>query len=111
VQTAFAALKNAHTSSVTLLFSHPEIRQDILHDGFPIVSSAPFTQHIHDQINHRWDFSTVADYIRKAPPYTIVESGAVLNYVSRAMRLTRGKLLKQDDWSDWQRSEYLQLDQ
>ena len=27
------------------------------------------------------------------------------------MRLTRGKLLKQDDWSDWQGSEYLQLNQ
>ncbi len=27
------------------------------------------------------------------------------------MRLTRGKLLKQADWSDWQNSEYLQLDQ
>jgi hypothetical protein len=27
------------------------------------------------------------------------------------MRLTRGKLLKQTNWSDWQTSEYLQLDQ
>ncbi len=27
------------------------------------------------------------------------------------MRLTRGKLLKQDDWTKWQESEYLQLDQ
>ena len=65
-QTAFAALETAHNSSVTLLLSHPEIQQDISHDGLPIVSSAPFTQHIHDQINHRWDFSTVADYLRKA---------------------------------------------
>ncbi len=41
----------------------------------------------------------------------IVESGDVLNYVTRVMRLTRGKLTQQDDWSDWQHSEYLQLDQ
>jgi hypothetical protein len=27
------------------------------------------------------------------------------------MKLTRGKLLQQDDWTDWQDSEYLQLDQ
>jgi hypothetical protein len=27
------------------------------------------------------------------------------------MRLTQGRLLKQDDWMDWQDSEYLQLDQ
>ena len=27
------------------------------------------------------------------------------------MKLTRGKLLSQNDWTDWQDSEYLQLDQ
>jgi hypothetical protein len=27
------------------------------------------------------------------------------------MKLTRGKLLRQDDWADWQESEYLQLNQ
>ena len=27
------------------------------------------------------------------------------------MKLTRGKLRKQDDWNDWKDSEYLQLDQ
>ncbi len=53
----------------------------------------------------------MADYLRKAPPYNIVESGDVLNYVTWIMGLTRGKLLKQADWSDWQNSEYLQLDQ
>jgi hypothetical protein len=112
-QQAFVALAQTGVTSVTLLFSHPEIRQDTSHNGLPIVSSAPFTQHIHDQLNHCWDFLTVAEYLRKAPPYEIVESGDIINYdyVRRAMRLTRGKLLKQDDWSDWQGSEYLQLDQ
>jgi hypothetical protein len=40
-----------------------------------------------------------------------VGSGDVLNYVTRVMKLTRGKLLRQDDWSEWQTSEFLQLDQ
>ncbi len=53
----------------------------------------------------------MADYLRKAPPYNIVESGDVLNYVTWVMHLTRGKLLKQANWLDWQNSEYLQLDQ
>ena len=112
-QQAFTALAQNGVTSVTLLFSHPEIRQDSSLNGLPIVSSAPFTQHIHDQLHHCWDFLTVAEYLRKAPPYEIVESGDIINYdyVRRAMRLTRGKLLKQDDWSDWQGSEYLQLDQ
>ena len=52
-QEAFAQLIADGTSNITLLFSHPEIRQDISHDGLPIVSSAPFTQQIHDQMNNR----------------------------------------------------------
>jgi hypothetical protein len=27
------------------------------------------------------------------------------------MQLTRGKLMKQDDWTEWNESEHLQLDQ
>jgi hypothetical protein len=99
-QSAFQALYTAGTPSVTLLFSHPELRRDISNNGLPIISSAPFTQQTHDQLNHRWDFATVADYLRKAPPYKVVNSGDVLNYVTRVMKLTRGKLLRQDDWDD-----------
>jgi hypothetical protein len=95
----------------TLLFSHPEIRQAISHDGLLIVSSALFLQHVHNQMNKHWNFSTVADYLRKAPPYQVVDNGNVLNYVTWVMNLTRGKLLQQEDWTDWQESEYLQLDQ
>ncbi len=62
-------------------------------------------------MNNCWDFSTVADHIRKKPPFRVVEDGLVLNYVSKAMKLTRSKLLQQQDWSDWQDSEYLQLNQ
>ncbi len=31
--------------------------------------------------------------------------------VTKVMKLTRGKLMKQADWSDWNKSEHLQLDQ
>ncbi len=40
-----------------------------------------------------------------------MDLGEVLNVVNQAMQLTRGKLLKQLDWSDWQNSEFLQFDQ
>jgi hypothetical protein len=110
-QDAFILAIASGSHVVTLLFSHPEIRQDILHEGLPIVSSTPFLQHVHDQINKHWDFSTVADYLRRAPPYQVVDDGDVLNYITRVMKLTRGKLLQQDDWTDWQELEYLQLDQ
>jgi len=63
---AFQQLSSNGITSVPLLFSHPEIRQDISHDGLLIVSSAPFTQHIHDQLNNQWDFLMVVDHLRKA---------------------------------------------
>jgi hypothetical protein len=62
-QDAFARKANSGAQTVTLLFSHPEIRPNISHDGLPIMSSAPFHQHIHDQINNRWDFDTVAEHL------------------------------------------------
>jgi hypothetical protein len=37
--------------------------------------------------------------------------GGVLNTVTRVMKLTRGKLIKQPNWDAWLASEYLQLDQ
>ena len=40
-----------------------------------------------------------------------IDEGGVLNQVTRANQLTRGKLMKQDDWTDWESSEFLQLDQ
>jgi hypothetical protein len=51
-QDAFAALSPAGTTHVLLLFLHPIVRQDISHDGLPIVSSAPFTQDVHNQLNN-----------------------------------------------------------
>jgi hypothetical protein len=53
----------------------------------------------------------VAAALRKTCCFKVVECGHVLNYVTRVMRLTRGKLLCQDDCSDWQASEFLQLNQ
>ena len=109
---AFRLLDLSGLPSTTLLFAHPEIRPNLLHDGLPIVSSVPFTQHVHDQLNNRWEFTTVMDHLRTCALATQhVNSGGVLNMVNRVMRLTRGKLLKQPDWGDWQESEYLQLNQ
>ena len=110
-QDAFATLSLAGTTRVILLFSHPIVRQDISHDGLPIVFSAPFTQVVHVQLNNCWDFTTVAKHVRSGHPYQLIHDGDVLNCVTKAMKLTRGKLIQQTDWSDWQDSEFLQLNQ
>jgi hypothetical protein len=47
----------------------------------------------------------------KAPRWDIVIDGDVRNVVTKVMKLTWGELMKEDDWTDWNESEHLQLDQ
>jgi hypothetical protein len=75
------------------------------------MSSGAFHQQTHDQINNRWDFTSVANHLRCTPKYTLVDNGGVINCTTKVMKLTRRSLLRQDDWNDWQESEYLQLNQ
>ncbi|MBZ5782196.1 hypothetical protein, partial [Klebsiella aerogenes] len=65
---AFDLLCTSNATSVILLFSHPEVRPNLSQDGLPIVSSAPFSQLTHDQLNNRWEFSTVAEHLRTCKP-------------------------------------------
>jgi hypothetical protein len=105
----FQALHNSGLTSTTLLFAHPEVRLNLSHDDLPIISSAPFSQATHDQLNNRWEFTTVANHLRSCrPTHSTVVSGGVHNVITKVMKLTRGKLLKGPDWDDWQSSEYLQ---
>ena len=83
---AFQELSASAVPLVTLLFSHPEIWQDISHDGLPIISSAAFSQQTHDQLNKRWDFSTKAEHLQKAPPNDVVMDGNVLNTTMKVMK-------------------------
>jgi hypothetical protein len=94
-----------------LTFTHPELSPDISHNGLPIISRNNFTQLTHNQLNNRLDLLDAGPRFRRVRKYSIVESGDVRQYVTRVMKLTRGRLLKQDDWKDWQDSEYLQLNQ
>jgi hypothetical protein len=93
---AFSTLQDTGCTHAPLLVAHPEICPDILWRGLPIVSSTPFfTQQIHDQLNDRWEFSTVANHLRRDPSYKIVNDGGVLNVILWVMKLTHGKLIKQ----------------
>jgi hypothetical protein len=112
VHKAFELLSLSHAKSCTLTFSHPEISPDISQHGLPIISCDDyFLQFTHDQLNNRINLIERGLLVRQSRKYDIVESGDVRQYTMRVMRLTRGCLLKQDDWIDWQRSEYLQLNQ
>ncbi len=110
-QSIFCCLSNANSSGCTLLFSHPEITPDISSSGLPIMSRSDFSQLTHNQLNNRVNLLEDGLRILRTRSYDIVESGDVCQYVTRAMRLTRGKLIQQDDWSDRQASEFFQLNQ
>ncbi len=110
VHTALAASLDKDPSC-PLLFAFPKIRQEVLHDGLPIMTTGDFSQATHDQLNDQWDYFTLSPRMKHAASYSIGESGDVLNYMTWVMHLTWGKLLKQQDWQDWQNLEFLQLDQ
>jgi hypothetical protein len=93
-QKAFQCLLDIGTPLAVLLFSHPKIRPDMTHDGLPIVSSIPFHQHVHNLMNCCWDFESVAEYLRKALPYTLVDDGNVLNCVTKVMKLLKANSFK-----------------
>jgi hypothetical protein len=64
-----------------------------------------------DQISDRWTPQSQQPPVHpKNPTWDIVVDDDVQNVVTKAMKLTRGKLLKQDDWTEWNESEHLQLD-
>jgi hypothetical protein len=69
-------LVDSGDTTVVLLFSHPELRPNLSHNGLPIVSSAPFTQQVHDQLNNHWEFTTVVEHLKSTrPTYHIADSG------------------------------------
>ncbi len=110
-QAAFASFCDATAMDCTLVFSHPEISPDISNRGVPIMSKDSFSQFTHNQLNNRIDLLNSGPTLRRIRCYNIVLSGNVQQYTTRVMRLTRGRLLQQTDWEDWQHLEYLQLNQ
>ena len=111
-----AALAAVTSSETSLLFAHSEIRHGLSNAGIPLVNM--------DQLNNRhqlkdYDYvpeGLTPDTLFNSPvaarvSWVCVDGGGVLNSMTRANRLTRSKLLRQEDWNDWQASKYLQLDQ
>ena len=96
VKAALSTLSKHPRPTCLLTFSHSEIKHDLANDHIPQLNV--------DQLNSRnmfQDFSMPEDAIHK-PTATIYWDGDVFNYVSLAMKLTRGQLLKDNDWDVWQ---------
>lgn len=108
VKRVFASIP-FRTPSIWLTFSHPEIKHGLTNDGIPQCNI--------DQLNPRLMFDQFNPEHFTAPAMPrdhhidTVYSGDVFNYVSLAMKFTRGKLIKEEDWPEWNSSEHSQLDQ
>jgi hypothetical protein len=113
-QAAFASLSGHNVLDCTLVFCHPKVSPNISNRGVPIMSCddfSDFSQYTHNQLNNCADLLDGDPLVLRMRCYDIELSGDVRNYTTRVMRLTRGCLLQQNDWTDWQHSEYLQLNQ
>ena len=107
VERILADLVSRDEPSCHLTFSHPEIRHGLTNDGIPQVNL--------DQLNPRHEFDDQFEIpdipVARSANAKIKLDGDVFNFTSLAMKLTRGKLLKDKEWTVWQGSEYKQLDQ
>jgi len=110
-QSAFRILSDNNAHSCLLTFTHLDFSPDISHNGLPIVSRDDFSHLTHDPLNNWLDLLAAGPRLPRVQKYSIVDSGDVRQYITRVMRLTRGCLMKLDDWTDWQHLEYLQLNQ
>ncbi len=97
------SLPHAARGICRLLVRSADLRDGLTNEGIPQLSLV--------QLNPRHffaippDVSPLANWVYKS------WDGGVLQYLTRASKLTCGTLLKQHDWDDWQQAEFLQLDQ
>ncbi len=61
------------------------------------MSKSDFSQFTHDQLNNRIDLIEDGLRVQRMPKYSVMESGDVLNYTTRIMKLTHGKLINRDN--------------
>jgi hypothetical protein len=94
----FKKAKLYNKDKCTITLAHPEIKSGLTSKGIPQL-------HI-DQLNPK--FILNLEHLVKQP-VPKMESGGVWHYTFN--KLTRGNLIKQDDWHEWQASEWKQLDQ
>ena len=110
VETALLQLATAGATTCNLLFSHSEIKHGLTNEGIPQVNI--------DQLNPCLSFGDypIPENIPKAMSTNVRtiwdnKGGVQEWYDAVTYKLTRGKLIKQDDWTEWQQSEFAQLDQ
>jgi hypothetical protein len=107
------SLATAGSRKCQLLLAHSALRDGLVETGIPQINV--------DQLNNRFslrdtDVMTQEQFDRwfaslPSSFYEIVDAGGVLNFTTESHKLTRRILMTQDDWSDWEQSEWKQLDQ
>jgi hypothetical protein len=112
VSDAFLLLATDGSPKATILMQHNAIRDGLVESGIPQVNV--------DQLNSRFAFDNIEVmtqaqfdcWFSSLPTcfYELVEDGGVLNLTTACHKLTRRVLLQQDDWNDWEQSEWKQLD-
>jgi hypothetical protein len=99
VSTILNNCKLRNQSHCKIIFSHSQIKEGLTSEGIPQINI--------DQFNPR--FIMNLDHIIRQEPELIRDGGGVFQY--SFSKLTRNKLMRQDDWNEWQQAEWLQLDQ
>jgi hypothetical protein len=113
ITTCLLRLAATGSKQCRLLFAHSALRDGLVETGIPQINV--------DQLNNRFSFQDIDvmtqeqfdRWFSSLPTsfYELVDAGGVLNLTTSCHKLTRRTLLEQHDWSDWEQSEWKQLDQ
>ena len=108
VNEAFEALLSEKAKTCEITLAHPEIKHGLTEDGIPQVNL--------DQLNPRRSLigpPILPPIIKQATPAPVYdrEGDVYIDGLPEVNKLTRGKLMKEDDWPEWKLSEWTQLDQ
>jgi hypothetical protein len=113
IKNALLSLAALGSKKCSILMAHSALRDGLVETGIPQVNV--------DQLNNRYSFPDIDvmtqgqfdRWFASLPSsfYEIVPDGGVLNLVTASNKLTRRILMTQDDWADWEESEWKQLDQ
>jgi hypothetical protein len=101
VHQVFHDLSLSRTASCILLFAHSELSHGLSNKCLPLLHHNQIPQLSIDQLSNRWT-STLQPPpdLPKAPTWDIVIDGDVWNVITKVIKLTWGKLMKQDNWTD-----------
>ena len=118
IKEALKSLDAPNAKECKILFSHPEVKHGLANDSIPQINLGKLNNHLllrpsnKDPLGYMTTLNS-GDSQKVSGCYTqyAEDNEGVLKLTTKVMKLTRGKLHRQEDWNEWEQSKFLHFDQ